>query len=158
LGLAAADASTTSGAQLHACAVRTTGALRLLTPSAGGVRGHCRSTEAPASWNQAGPQGPQGVQGPQGLPGEKGAPGAAGVSGYTYVQGSPTSIAAGSFGTADATCPSGKVPVGGGYTVTDSLTILGDAPIPLGGWFVQATNPGTTPVSVTAFALCVNAN
>jgi len=35
---------------------------------------------------------------------------------------------------------------------------VGDAPIPLGDWFVQATNPGTTPVSVTAFALCVNAN
>jgi hypothetical protein len=55
-GLAAggmALAATQSSTTIHACASKSSGALRLA--------GHCRSTERAVSWNKAGPAGPSHV-------------------------------------------------------------------------------------------------
>lgn len=58
------------GTVLHGCYARTTGALRLINPSA---RQHCRRGERAVSWNQAGRAGardPAGAQGPLGPRGD----------------------------------------------------------------------------------------
>jgi len=54
-GTAIAGSLATSTAVIHACYVRSTGALRVIFPSQGG---RCRSTEAAIAWDKQGPPGP----------------------------------------------------------------------------------------------------
>src|SRR5215831_6515265 len=60
------------------------GVLRLINFDQGE---QCRFYEAPVSWNQRGPTGPQGPPGPKGATGPKGAKGATGPKGPTGSQG-----------------------------------------------------------------------
>jgi hypothetical protein len=77
-----------------------------------------------------GPRGAQGPPGPQGAPGGQGAAGPAGVTAFHTVEGSPvfmgTTCNSGSdcaqVQGAQASCPAGEVPSGGGYQ-TDSINV-----------------------------------
>src|SRR4051812_41396259 len=106
----------------------------------------CPTGWKPLNWNQTGPRGLQGVQGIQGVQGP------AGVSGYTTATATDTIACCGSTAmTVKADCPSGKVPVGGGFdlgnafggvpwnTLQDGPTFVRDAnnAITGGGWIVR---------------------
>ena len=99
-----------------------------------------------------GPQGPAGPAGPQGPAGQAGADG--GVTGWERV------VAAGSFVGAsqsfhlEATCPVGKVVVGGGFNGNGGSVNV-SRPISERTWVVsgQAGDSGAIP---SAYAMCVN--
>lgn len=112
----------------------------------------CPSGFAPLNWNQTGP---------------------AGVSGLQYVEVTQV-IPAGGFDIGmNAFCPSGKYATGGGflgdtYTATDGsqqafVALRSQPPISLGkpiGWHVELWRTGpppSQPVTVKAYAICVNA-
>jgi hypothetical protein len=117
-----------------------------------------------------GPQGPQGLQGftgPQGEQGPQGLPGLNGVSGYQKVfsQVAPASVNAGSFFQVIASCPAGKVTLGGGHELTGSasqqLSVVTSAPYQNGtaGWLVALRNNTGGPlgsVQVKAWVLCAS--
>ncbi len=104
-----------SSGELHACASKRTGALRLLS------HGKCRHSEREVSWNAVGPAGKPGPRGAAGLQGSAGVTGVTGAVGtaraYAYVlaigPGAPkldptrtkgfTAVAYSSGGAADAT-------------------------------------------------------
>jgi hypothetical protein len=118
----------------------------------------------------AGPQGatgPQGPQGPQGQTGPTGPAGSPGISGREVVQATTTTAANPASGTsvaASVNCPAGKVPLGGGVSVTPTsganatrITLRSSVPNAT-GWQATAvtTAPftGGTAAAVTAFAVC----
>ena len=119
---------------------------------------------------QTGPQGPQGDAGPQGLQGPtgpSGAAGAPGVSGREVVQATTTTAANPPNGTsvvATVNCPAGKVPLGGGVSITPTsganatrITLRSSVPTAT-GWqataLVTANFTTSTTASVTATAIC----
>jgi hypothetical protein len=122
----------------------------------------------------AGPQGPAGPAGPAGGQGPAGPAGPSGVSGYQVVSASRT--VNGPFGavslTTTATCPQGKVVVGGagfvqlydnqGFVglgdVTGLQVVAGD-PTPR-SWYVNVEKPAAavTTAVVTARAFCMTVN
>jgi hypothetical protein len=75
------------GGTIHACANKTSGALR--------VARHCKRNERVLSWNAVGPQGPKGN------PGSPGASGSTGASGTTGAPGAPGTARA--YGVVDHT-------------------------------------------------------
>jgi hypothetical protein len=85
------------------------------------------------------------------------------MSGYQVVQVASTLTlpsGAASSGKAQASCPAGKVAVGGGYQVTFGQTpdVSADASYPVqGGWVVGFRNSGATNVTLTVniHAVCV---
>jgi hypothetical protein len=117
-----------------------------------------------SEWTDAGPvKGPQGdtgptgatgPQGPQGPQGVKGDPG--GVAGYVVVTSSPVSLDPDTGDTGTATCPTGKVAVGGGVKGADpSLIFMVESyPAPDGsGWSGSAYAFDFT--TFTVYAVCV---
>lgn len=79
IGVAYAAIPTSAGVY-YACAVKTTGAVRIIDPA----KQHCKTTERKLHWNQTGPRGAtgaQGVQGAQGIQGNQGPKGDQGVQG-----------------------------------------------------------------------------
>jgi hypothetical protein len=100
----------------HGCYQKEEGNLRVVDDAGES----CRSSEVAISWSQTGPQGPAGPTGPQGPQGEKGDDGADGVSGWErktnslLVANGPNDVFF-----ADATCSSGRKPLGGGYQLKD---------------------------------------
>jgi Collagen triple helix repeat (20 copies) len=125
---------------------------------------------------QTGPQGPQGPQGSQGetgpqgtqgATGPQGSTGAPGVSGRQVVQATTTTAANPANGTsvaASVTCPTGKVPLGGGASITptsgaNATRITFRSSIPTAtGWQATAVTTaaftGGTTASVTVHAIC----
>ena len=116
----------------------------------------------------AGPRGSVGAQGPAGPAGAAGAPGAPGPAGpvnLTYAFGSAV-VAAGGFGVAVATCPSGLVVTGGGgftdngpdptVSVTNSDWAPSTATGPPDSWFVTAHNGSAAAVNLFADAICTH--
>jgi hypothetical protein len=95
----------------------------------------------------AGPTGPQGIRGPQGATGPQGAAGPAGVSGYEIVE-APISPTTNSV----ATCPAGKVVIGGGGRVYGAGTLRGSYPAGPAQWFVSAS--GGPDLHAQAYAIC----
>jgi hypothetical protein len=90
VGAGVAIAAGGSSPELHACASKRTGALRLLS------HGKCKHSEREVSWNVAGPagkQGPAGRQGSAGGPGAGGQQGAQGTTGATGVAGTARAYA-----------------------------------------------------------------
>src|SRR5262245_16350518 len=78
IGLASIPSST---GVFHGCYVKSSGALRLVDPSA---HQHCKRGELAVSWNQAGQRGrtgPRGPKGPRGNAGPAGPPGLAFTTG-----------------------------------------------------------------------------
>jgi hypothetical protein len=112
-----------------------------------------------------GPQGPQGdtgptgPQGPQGPPGPAGPAGASGgLSGYEIVTGAPVAMTFDDFEmTASASCPAGKLAIGGGVTVAspgDEVLMAESHPTAGGaGWSVTVLNYGADN-SMTAHVVC----
>ena len=106
-GIGLANATAPSD-KVYACAAKTSGALRQVSPST-----RCKSTEKSVVWSVKGPQGEPGADGTDG------ADGADGVSGYEIVDESFSFTYTGAEGpragyTVTADCPTGKKAVGGG--------------------------------------------
>jgi hypothetical protein len=151
----------------------------------------CRRSDKQITWNQtgptgpAGPTGPSGATGPQGAKGDTGATGpagAAGLKGDTGPQGPggpPAQVKtvtttydltqytyAGSMG-ADAWCPTGWNPIGGGYELftgsgptrsiggpkEQNIEIAADYPMPTGWRTLVNLNPSSTG-SITTHVVC----
>jgi hypothetical protein len=115
------------------------------------------SNTCPSS-GPAGTQGPQGIQGPPGAQGPQGIQGAPGVSGREVVV-SPLTQTVGKGATiaVAATCPAGKVVVGGGAsTTTSTLALTAEGPSSETQWTVQFENTTSKGQSatVTATAIC----
>ena len=115
-------------------------------------------TGATGAQGPMGPQGPQGSQGPQGAP----APiaGLETVSALAFPSG-PANVAGLAILTTDATCPTGKVVVGGGFEgLTDSalqMHHVASYPSSPNTWTVKLKNRETlakSAVQVRAYALC----
>lgn len=128
----AAGMAAGGNAVIHGCYAKSSGRLRIVSGT------KCHKREKSLSWNQQGPQGtagpkgaqgpkgPQGLTGPQGPKGDVGPQGAKGDPGPA---GQPTSLdtteSDESFVCSDGTCPneaiavadcpSGEVPISGGY-------------------------------------------
>jgi hypothetical protein len=103
-----------------------------------------------------GPTGATGPQGPQGPAGPKGDPG--GVSGYAIVTSSPVTLAPDTGDTGTATCPTGKVAVGGGVKAADPSLIFMVESYPSAdgsGWSGSADAFDST--TFTVYAVCVTA-
>ena len=100
-----------------------------------------------------------------GLTGATGASGPAGTgaTGFERVVGSPTASDATETKVATATCPAGKVVVGGGYlaaavTGLGELTVIGNRPTSDTVWSVSATQDSRAGLgnwSLQAFAVCL---
>jgi hypothetical protein len=149
---------------IHACWQNVSSAnkpVKLLNTS---QKATCPSGWVAVNWNKAGPAGQQGSQGP------------AGVSGYitatTTVNFSPQS---GNLATNAASCPEGRVPIGGGFNVSGvqiprDWGVVEDRPIFTrdangnvigGGWqaslsSVATPSPGSGTLSV--YAVCATAS
>jgi hypothetical protein len=98
------------------------GTIRIIDHQAGS---RCQSTEKTLQWNQrgpAGPPGPAGADGADGSAGADGPQGPAGVSGYEVVTDDFVMTLQAESGTSTVECPTGKVPIGGGYDYSDLFT------------------------------------
>lgn len=114
---------------IHACRAKGIGILRVIDRDSGE---RCTKHEQALSWAQTGRRGPAG---PPGNPGPPGPQGPTGVAGYEVVNGQVLDVPANDSASAGATCPPGKLPVGGGYVI---LTRNGDAyDHPVSGSFPQ---------------------
>jgi Collagen triple helix repeat (20 copies) len=159
---------------IHGCYQKEEGNLRVIDDATQS----CRPSEVAISWSQTGPQGPQGAagptgpQGPQGEKGEKGEKGddgANGVSGWErktdslLVANGPNDVFF-----ADATCSSGKKPLGGGYQLKDegggasgelereaSDEVLASVPLD-NGWRVVVQQDEDEDFTLIVWAVCAN--
>jgi len=110
-----------------------------------------------------GPAGAVGATGATGARGATGPAGPAGVSGYVRVTSATVSVPAGGTGTADAPCPTGTQPLGGGWfqtTAGANLRVIADSVGVTGagifGWEVSVVNAGATAASFRAQAVCAH--
>jgi hypothetical protein len=109
----------------------------------------------------AGATGPQGLQGPQGPQGPVGPQGPAGFNGVQIVVSAPVAIPTtdGASAIAAATCPAGKVVVGGGIDqqIEDQkIYVMESAPLDSATWRVIVRRDGTTLTeNLRAIAMCV---
>lgn len=147
---------------LHACYVPSTGTVyRIQEP---GLPGECQGPKAgpnqhvPFSWNQLGPAG---AKGDQGDPGVDGSPG---VSGWEIVRGAgvstPVGAPEGARVTATVNCPTGKKPLGGGFSSAPlegslQLGLLIFFSRPAGtGWEVSASEFSAQGFRLAAEVVC----
>jgi hypothetical protein len=142
-----------------------------LTGPAGAV-GATGPQGPPGPTGDTGPAGPAGNDGATGPQGPAGPAGANGVSGYQIVFGpGPSNLQGYTLGTLteatyDAVCPSGKVPSGGGWDSSGSVTLNGEGPgfyvndnFPMNSWGVDVYNNSiVSSAFVQVFAICVNAS
>ena len=170
-----------SGGVIHTCYSQSTGTWRPIDyPTA-----RCKSGETQLDFNQRGvqgnpgPQGPpgpkgdkgdqgdqglQGLQGPKGDKGDKGdtgdtgpvgPQGPSGISNYQTAQSPPATVALFDFKSADATCPSGTKPIGGGAAIGSDSGVLEASYPTADGWHVRVHNVGPfTDVDFWARAIC----
>ena len=129
------------------------------------------ASDSPGASSSQGPQGPKGDTGATGAAGARGATGATGATGsagtgttYTTVEGyAPQPIVDGGGGFAQANCPTGDTPVGGGYKIdpadpTFPVSVTVDQP-DTAGWSVQLTSSASNEggaVTLTAYAVCAS--
>ena len=138
---------------IHGCYKTSTGALRVVDSATA----DCGKGEQAIQWNQAGPQGVPGAVGGVGPAGPTGADG--GLSGHEIREGFEDTIDPNALTRVEALCLGGQVVVGGGfYTNSPSANAFQDMPLDNGGngWQVRIYNPTSNPVTVQAYALCVN--
>lgn len=147
---------------IHACYAKSGGTLRVIDASVT----NCKSTETSLTWDQhgqPGPQGPQGEPGPAGPQGEPGAPG--GLAGYEQVTvDQQTNPDVSIFTSATATCPVGKVAVGGGGEILDptkaGTDVVLDASRPINSRQWRAEAHGFVPDfnwTLRVTVICANA-
>ncbi|MHB8574812.1 MAG: hypothetical protein ACYDCQ_05715 [Dehalococcoidia bacterium] len=156
----ATGAAGAPGATGPAGAVGPTGAM--------GDTGATGATGAPGAVGPAGAAGPQGATGdigPQGMKGDtgaqgvQGAQGPAGVLGYAALSQTVFGDGVSFFLSVTQLCPTGKKPLGGGFTTGNSSTLRVTDSSPSffnGGWL--ATVESSTPISsgdfLTVYAFC----
>jgi hypothetical protein len=87
VGAGVAYATTTADDTFTACKLNATGTIRLISPGATGLLGHCTTYETQISWTKNGATGATGAQGPIGATGPAGAAGAKGVDGTNGADG-----------------------------------------------------------------------
>ena len=139
-----------AGGVIQGCYKEQNGQLRLVESATA-----CNPSELPINWNQVGPTGPTGPSGPSG---PSGPTGSSGISNYQIVEGTHV-IALFDFGSADATCPAGTKPIGGGASFglapdTDAGYLEQSRPTAT-GWHARAHNVGPfVDITLTAFAIC----
>jgi hypothetical protein len=123
----------------------------------------------PGSAGPPGPQGPQGLKGDsgpsgeQGLQGERGLPGVSGYEQVSVDQVSNPNVSV--FTSAKATCPTGKVAVGGGGEILEptkaGINVMLDAsrPISASTWMAEAHgfNPGFPNWTLRVTVICAHA-
>lgn len=140
-----------------------------------GAAGAMGTTGPQGQQGNTGPQGSQGATGaagpagPAGATGATGATGAAGPAGSQLVTGTPVTSAPAAARqtliTATATCPVGKVLLGGGARITTTATqkdraeLVSSYPSAADTWtaigvVAIAALPATQTMTVTAYALC----
>jgi hypothetical protein len=104
-------------------------------------------------------RGHQGPRGPRGLQGRTGPTGPAGtIGGKLTFQTATTSLAAGTVGSATATCPAGTAVLSGGAH-TNGLALWATEPLVSGGstgWFAGATARSLIQAEVDAYAICLS--
>lgn len=132
-----------------------------------GPMGPAGPAGAPGATGPAGPAGATGPMGPYGPAGPMGPAGPAGVSGHEIVSATafpaPTNVASFASVTASATCPAGKVVVGGGYEGSGDAWFMynyASYPSSLSTWTVSLKNrdSGTKfQVQLRVFAVCAAA-
>jgi hypothetical protein len=106
-----------------------------------------------------GDTGPQGARGPTGLTGATGSPG---LSGYQVVAGDPVTVSPNLIHaiTVQAMCPPGKVPLGGGVSLSNNdagVLLKASYPVWPGegvGWAVVFTYPIGPKITVTPYVIC----
>ncbi len=109
-----------------------------------------------------GPAGPPGAQGPVGPPGPQGPTGAPGLSGFEIVQRTATSVSNPTPGvfTVQASCPSGKKVVSGGFSVSPNdvalkVGVRSTNPNPAGtAWVVEFFGTTFGAWTFTVYAIC----
>ncbi len=132
-------------------ALKLNGRTASMTPRAGQIPVVLADGKLPASLGQVGPTGPQGPAGPQG---PKGDAGAAGLSAVEVVT-SSASAAAGAFGGDSATCPNGKIVLGGGVSSANvDVYVTASQPIGTTAWSGRVYNASAASASVTTYAVC----
>lgn len=138
-------------AKIATNALKLNGRIASQTPRAGQIPVVLADGRLPASLGQVGPTGPQGPAGPAG---PKGDAGAAGLSAVEVVTNSG-SAAAGAFGGDNATCPSGKIVLGGGIASSNAgVYVTTSRPEGTNAWGGKVYNSTGAGVSVTTYAVC----
>ena len=157
---------------IYGCYQLDGGALRVIDTENPSEAGCIHGVEGPLNWNQQGPVGPVGPSGPQGPAGPVGPAGPAGVDGVsghekvTALTPSSSQIQQGQA----ASCPHGKVVVGGGATIkykddkgARTVALITSSPtthhpVLADGWLAQARE--ITPTASTWWlevtALCAS--
>jgi hypothetical protein len=130
-----------SGGAISGCYAKKDGALRVI--DSGAV---CKLGENALTWNQTGPQGATGPAGPQGPKGDtgpqgpQGPPGPSAGPGYVHVIGYQIHVPQYELVSTAATCPDGKVAIGGGFDASDSVRVIQSVPVDWpASWTVTAT-------------------
>jgi Collagen triple helix repeat (20 copies) len=133
---------------------------------AASVRGPAGPAGPTGNTGATGPQRPQGTQGPQGDGGPQGATGPPGpkgdpgdLAGYAIVTSAAVPLNPGTEDTGTATCPTGKIAVGGGVKAADAtvLTTIESCPNADGsGWNGTAGEapPPAAATTFTVYAVC----
>jgi len=127
------------------------------------ARRHCRHRESVVRWNAAGGRGAPGPSGPPGPKGDQGPAGPAGTGGVsgTQIVENTIFLNPGQVSFVDATCPTGKVPTGGGFLLGSRLvTVIKSYPSGSTRWTVEGYNPSSNnrAEQLTSFAVCANAS
>jgi hypothetical protein len=148
----------------------------------------CGPNEDPLTWNQQGIQGPPGLQGPRGEQGVQGIPGPQGTQGPTGPQGpmgergergetgpeglqGPPGVSGYeqvvvgqeigplAYISLIATCPPGKVVLGGGwYNGWRELVAIRSGPMETNAWEVIIQNYAEVPRGASVWAICADAH
>ena len=151
---------------IHGCYAKSGGTLRVIDASGN----TCKSGETALDWNQQGvpgPQGPTGAKGdtgPTGAQGPQGEPGPAGVSGYEQITvDRQTDPDVSIFTSATATCPTGKVAVGGGGEILNptqagtNVVLDASRPISARTWMAEAHGLGSIKWTLRVTVICASA-
>jgi hypothetical protein len=151
---------------IHGCYAKSGGTLRVIDASVT----NCKAGETALDWSQQGVPGPQGptgpkgdpgATGPQGTQGERGLPGVSGYEQITVDEQTDPDVSI--FTSATATCPIGKVAVGGGGEILNptqaGTSVVLDASRPIGSrtWMAEAHGLGSIKWTLRVTVICATA-
>ena len=129
-----------SNSVIHSCYATKDGSLRVIDAGAGQS---CNPKESPLDWNSQGPKGDQG---------------SAGISGLEQATKS-ASIPPGGW-LVNVDCPTGKLAISGGWSAVTFDALDVEESIPYkddSGWSFGFFNTSSSTITVTAYAMCANA-